>query len=286
MRSMSTWARWGLGLGVPVALILLILGADAAEGPKTAYVGVLAVVPMLSAVFASPRITLAVAVVTWLAAFAFGHFASDGNVAAQQVRLVIIALAGAAAVGAAYLRRRRDRVLVNALREAAAADTLREQAETDQLTGLSNRHGLINRIATDTDTDDSLARTVAVIDCDGLKTVNDSLGHLAGDTYLQAIAGRLHGSLAKSDLIARWGGDEFLVVQRLDLSRAMAALTRMHRTIDASPISIDGTMVDASVSVGVAEWPTGMTFDEAIAAADQALYAAKSKGRNQIVTSA
>jgi diguanylate cyclase (GGDEF)-like protein len=267
---------------MPHALIVLILGADAAEGPKTAYVGVLAVVPMLAAVFATPRMTLVVAVITWLSALGFGHVASDGTVAAQQVRLVIIALAGAAAVGAAYLRQRRERALVAALHEAAAAEMLRQQAETDQLTGLSNRHGLINRI--DGEPED-IVRTVAVIDCDGLKSVNDTLGHLAGDVYLQAIAGRLHGSLSKADLIARWGGDEFLVVQRLDLDRAMPALARMHRAIDASPISVGGTMVKASVSIGVAAWPPGLTFDEALAAADQALYAAKDQGRNQIVTS-
>lgn len=281
MKSTSSWALWGLGFVLPVALIVLILGADAMEGPKTAYVGVLAVVPMLAAVFATPRMTLAVAVITWLSAFGFGLVAEDGNVAAQQVRLVIIALAGAAAVGAAYLRQHRERVLVAALRKAAAAETLREQAETDQLTGLGNRHGLINRI--DGEAPD-IVRTVAVIDCDGLKSVNDTLGHLAGDIYLQAIAGRLHGSLSKADLIARWGGDEFLVVQRLGLDRAMPALTRMHHAIDASPISLDGAMVNASVSIGVAAWLPGTTFDEALAAADQALYEAKDQGRNQIVT--
>jgi diguanylate cyclase (GGDEF)-like protein len=263
-------------------LILLILGADAAEGPKTAYVGVLAVVPMLSAVFASPRMTLAVAVITWLAAFTFGHVASDGNVAAQQVRLIIIALAGAAAVGAAYLRRRRDRVLVAALREAAAAETLREQAETDQLTGLSNRYGVTTRVA---GTPDDVIRTVTVVDCDGLKAINDGLGHHAGDVYLQAIAGRLQGSLSKDDLIARWGGDEFLIMQLLDLGHALNSLTRMHRAIDTSPISIDGVMVDASVSVGVAAWLPEMSFDDALSAADRALYEAKGQGGNQIVTS-
>ena len=64
-----------------MTLVVLFLAADAAEGPKTAYVGVLAAVPMLAAVFATPH-ALAVAVVTWLPAFGFGHLASDGNVAA------------------------------------------------------------------------------------------------------------------------------------------------------------------------------------------------------------
>jgi diguanylate cyclase (GGDEF)-like protein len=272
---------WGLGFVLPLALIVLILSADAAEGPKTAYVGVLAVVPMLAAVFASPRMTFVVAVITWLSAFTFGQLAADGNVAAQRVRLIIIGLVGLVAVGAAYLRQRREHALVMAQQQAATAEGLRTQAETDQLTGLLNRHGLTNRVQAESPG----AHTVALIDCDGLKAVNDTLGHLSGDEYLRAIAGRLAGSLPRKDLIARWGGDEFIVVQRLDSAQAMPALVRMHRAIDSSPISVGGTMLDGSVSVGVAPWPIGMSFDEAVSAADQALYTAKDQGRNQIVTS-
>ena len=103
MTTTSRAAAVWLGLVLPVLLIVVILGADVIESPKTAYVGVLAVVPMLAAVFAPPPMTAVVAVITWLSAFGFGQLASDGNVAAQQVRLVIIALAGLAAVGAALL---------------------------------------------------------------------------------------------------------------------------------------------------------------------------------------
>ena len=73
MDSSSRWAAFGLGIALPLALIAVILGADAAEGPKTAYVGVLSVVPMLAAVFGSPLSTLIVGAVTWLAAFGLTH---------------------------------------------------------------------------------------------------------------------------------------------------------------------------------------------------------------------
>lgn len=282
MLTTSRAAALGLGLVLPVLLIALILGADYVESPKTAYVGVLAVVPMLSAVFATPRITALVAVITWLSAFGFGQLASDGNVAAQRVRLIIIALAGLAAVGAATLRGRRERALVAALQEAAAAQQLRTRAETDQLTGLANRHGLTTRVEA---ADPGVVRTVALIDCDGLKAINDSLGHLSGDEYLRAIAGRLAASLPKDDLVARWGGDEFLVVQRLEVGTALPALQRTHETVCGTPLGINGTMIPASVSVGVAEWRPGMTFDDALLAADRALYEAKAGGRNRIVVS-
>ena len=156
------------------------------------------------------------------------------------------------------------------------------RAETDELTGLPNRHGLSTRVdAADRD----VVRTVALVDCDGLKAVNDAHGHLAGDEYLQAIAGRLAGSLPKDDMVARWGGDEFIVVQRLDAERALPALQRMHTAISGSPVGIVGTTTEASVSVGVAEWRPGMTFDAALLAADRALYEAKAEGRNRIVVS-
>lgn len=280
-RMQSRAAQVWLGVALPCVLIALILLADLSEGPKTAFVGVLAVVPMLAAVFGTPLMVLGVAGITWLSAFAFGTVASDGNAAAQTVRLVIIALAGLAAVGASSLRQRRERRLVDALNEAATAAAMRRQAETDQLTGLLNRHGVTRAL-------DGLApdasRTVAVIDCDGLKQVNDTFGHAAGDEYLVAIAGRLAGGLSKSDLIARWGGDEFIVVQPLTVDAALPVLTRMQTAIHSSPIHVNDQALSSSVSVGVAHWTSDMTFDEALRRSDAALYEAKASGRNQIVT--
>jgi diguanylate cyclase (GGDEF)-like protein len=274
------WAPLGLGLVLPLALIVVILGADAAEGSKTAYVGVLAVVPMLAAVFGSPRVTALVALITWLAALGFGYVASDGNVAAQKVRLIIIALSGIAAVGAAVLRLKREARLLTALKQAALADQLREQAETDPLTGLRNRRGLAAEIAALAVTG---ACTVAIVDCDELKAINDEYGHQAGDGYLQAIAGRLAGGLSKQDLIGRWGGDEFLIVQRQPVDAAVGSLTRLQSAISDSPISIAGTLVHGAVSVGAAAWNLGTKFEDSLKAADLAMYDAKTAGGNCVV---
>lgn len=279
MTSTPRAAELWLGLALPLLVIVAILTADVIESPKTAYVGVLAVVPMLSAVFARPPMTAVVGVVTWLSAFVFGTVASDGNVAAQKVRLVIIALAGLAAVGASVLRVRRERALAEALQGAAIADQMRIAAETDQLTGMSNRFGLSQRVAR---ADRTIIRTIALIDCDDLKSVNDRLGHLAGDEYLKAIAGRISGSLSKQDYLARWGGDEFIVVQRLGLEDAIPSLHRTSDAVRSTPLAIDGTSIEATVCIGAAQWDPGMSFDAALSAADRALYRAKSRGRNQL----
>ena len=269
--------EWLLGVVVPVALVVVILTIDYLEGPKTAFVGVLAVVPMLAAVFARPMLTAGVAIIAWLGALGFGLIASDGNVAAQKIRLLIIALSGLTAVWAAAVRIRRENDLLEAQSDAALAE---RDAVSDSLTGLLNRRGLIAAIES---VDPGTVRTVALADCDNLKDVNDQLGHNAGDDYLQAIAGRVRANLAKEDLVARWGGDEFLIVQDLPIDVAMPALNRLRQAISEQGIGSPGSSIAASVSIGVAEWVDGVDFNDAVAAADRALYRAKSQGRNMVL---
>ena len=106
--SFQSQSRFLLGVIVPLAMIAIILTSDAIEGPKTAYVGVLSAVPLFSAIFGTTLATVFIAVATWISAFVFGHVASDGNVRAQTVRLVIIAIFGLVAIVASVLRVRRD----------------------------------------------------------------------------------------------------------------------------------------------------------------------------------
>jgi diguanylate cyclase (GGDEF)-like protein len=274
--------RWLLGFVVPLLFIVLILGADLIESPKTAYVGVLAVVPMFSAIFARPLMTAAVSAMTWMSAFGFGIQAIDGNVPAQTVRLFIIAGVGIIAVLASMLRTRREVELINALTRASQAELNKTQASTDFLTGLMNRRGILEQL----DSKGPAERTLAIIDCDNLKKVNDELGHVAGDEYIQAIGGRLLSNISRSDLVGRWGGDEFLVVLDLPQAQAEAVLTRVHRKVVERPISTAAGLVPSAFSVGLTGWPVGETLDLALARADKALYAAKDAGRNRVVTSA
>lgn len=273
--------RWMLGLVAPLAFIALILLADSAEGPKTAYVGVLAVVPMFSAVFARPATTAVVAVVTWISAYLFGQMSSDGNVTAQMVRLVIIAGVGLIATLAAFLRTRREAELVSALSRASQNEVIKAQASTDFLTGLLNRRGLLEKLTEKGPAE----RTLAIVDCDNLKRVNDELGHVAGDEYIQAIGGRLANSISKGDLVGRWGGDEFLVVLDLPQAQAEVVLTRVHRRVVERPISTAAGLVPSAFSIGLTGWPIGEALDLALARADKALYSAKDAGRNRVVTS-
>ncbi len=269
------------GVLAPLAFIAVILTADTMEGPKTAYVGVLAVVPMFSAVFGTPLMTGTVGIVTLLSGFLFGLTASDGNVAAQNVRLVIIALVGVIAVFASIARRKLQQELTEAVLTAEQHRFAELQARTDAMTGLLNRRGLTLAL----DEIDPAMRSLAILDCDQLKAVNDTYGHLVGDEFITAIAGRLSHSLASRDLIARWGGDEFIVVMSAPLPQAQKIIERLLERVSDSPISTASGPITVTVSAGLAEWPEDVGFDAMLRVVDRALYRAKAEGRGCLVVS-
>jgi diguanylate cyclase (GGDEF)-like protein len=247
----------------------LILGADLREGPKTAYVGVLTAVPFFAAIFGSPVMTAVTAVITWISALAFGLIASDGNAPAQTVRLIIIAVAGVIAVGASYVRQRRDVQFREAQRVAAGAEVLRIQAGQDALTGLLNRRGVYERLAAEEIRDG----TVIVIDCDDFKEVNDTHGHLVGDEFLCGIAGRLGGAVAGDDLI----------LVRGPFAEGSEVAARVVGAVSSRPMSTAAGLIPVSLSAGAAPLNSSESLDQALAAADRAMYDAKSHGRGQIV---
>jgi len=268
-----------LSVIAPLVFIAIILTVDTIEGPKTAYVGVLAVVPMFAAVFGTMWTTAIISFITVVAAWAFGHLASDGNVQAQTVRLIIISVVSLLAIYAVRLRVNREQALVAALQEAAFASQMRELADTDQLTELLNRRGLLSRLEQESSRD----RSLIIIDLDNLKKVNDEFGHLVGDNYIKAIAGRLSGSMSKTDLVGRWGGDEFLVVLNASTDEAERIMARLQNVVTRADITTDHLRIPASFSAGAALWVSGEPIDEVLRRADAALYSAKSQGRNAVV---
>lgn len=270
-----------LSFVAPLIFIAIILIADTIEGPKTAYVGVLAVVPMFAAVFGTIWSTAIISVITVLSGWAFGHFSSDGNVQAQTVRLIIISIVGLIAIYAVRVRLNREKVLVAALQEAAFADQMRQLADTDQLTELLNRRGLLSRL----ENDSASERSLVIIDLDNLKQVNDQYGHIVGDHYIKAIAGRLAGSLSKTDFVGRWGGDEFLVVIQAAPAEAQRVMARLQNVVTRADITTDSLKIPASFSAGAAAWSPNEPIDDALRRADSALYSAKSQGRNTVVFS-
>lgn len=270
---------WFPAVVTPVLLIGVILFADAVEGPKTAFVGLLATVPMLAAVFGSPLQTGISGLAAIVGAAIFGAIASDGNVPAQRIRLVAITIFTIVAVLAAGQRQRRERALLLAREEAALTEIERERANTDELTAILNRRGVLQVLA---ERLNDQVWSVAVADCDRFKQINDEYGHNVGDQYLRALAQRLKGSMAEDDVLARWGGDEFLLAVPQPLASAVKIFGRIHFGVTGQPVQTDAGSMAAALTFGVAEWHPGEPIGDAIRRADRAMYQGKSEGANRV----
>lgn len=172
------------------------------------------------------------------------------------------------------------------LTEAVQAQhRIRRLATTDLITGLPNREALNRELLTRLDHTDQGTVHLGIIDIDHFKTVNDTLGHPAGDRLITQIAATLCGSLGSQEFCARFGGDEFAVILADGLSTAAAALRfdTLHGAIKRHDYVVDGNLLAITSSVGVAS-SRNADGDAAglISYADLALYAAKGDGRDQV----
>jgi diguanylate cyclase (GGDEF)-like protein/PAS domain S-box-containing protein len=156
-------------------------------------------------------------------------------------------------------------------------------AVTDPLTGVWNRRHAMEALAIDL----SEARrygmpmSIVLLDIDHFKGVNDTCGHQAGDRVLVALTTALTAELRESDLLARWGGEEFLVVVRHGSLEDASRLAERLRIV-AQEQDVDG-VGRVTLSAGVAELRADETLDDWLGRADRALYAAKEAGRNRVV---
>jgi diguanylate cyclase (GGDEF)-like protein len=162
----------------------------------------------------------------------------------------------------------------------ATTDDIQRRSAQDSLTGLANRAALRERLDA---MDLEAPRAVYVIDVDGFKFVNDSLGHHAGDRLLSLVAERLSRHARAGDMLARPGGDEFVLVADgiRDDATAMAVGLRLADSC-ADPFSLDGEEVEVTVTVGVCRVAEAASGEEAMRDADLALYAAKMERRGSV----
>jgi len=167
------------------------------------------------------------------------------------------------------------------------AEVLEEKVGHDPLTRLPNRLLFDEELGREFDRAKTHAMPLALllIDLDRFKLVNDTYGHPVGDIVLKQLAQVLRGCFRKSDLTARWGGEEFTVLlPHTDPANAQALAEKFRSRVEATPFGEEGQNLSVTISAGLAYFNAAMEDEGALLkAADKALYAAKEAGRNKVV---
>ncbi len=170
----------------------------------------------------------------------------------------------------------------------ASEQELERLANIDSLTGLLNRRAILGRL-------EELIKharrygeklSVSMLDIDHFKRINDTYGHLSGDQTLERIAQLLRIRTRDSDMVGRYGGDEFMIIlSKTDLLSALPAAERVRKRIEVAKITdVKGNVFSITVSQGLTSYKPGDDTYSIISRADIALYQAKEKGRNRVET--
>jgi len=170
---------------------------------------------------------------------------------------------------------------------SAALKKLALDNETDPLTGLFNRRAFLERLENEAMRFKRNQKPFSILfgDIDLFKNINDTYGHSAGDAVLVNISNILNTEKREIDQVARWGGEEFLVLlPETNLKGAVLSGNKMRKSISAKPIIHEGKEIHATMSFGVNEYNGEASIEKTIDLADQRLYLAKNSGRNKVVS--
>jgi diguanylate cyclase (GGDEF)-like protein len=250
---------WTFGRRLPAAVL-----------PVAMALGSLAVSAIVANARTSGGAMLTAYAYPWIAVYT-AHFCSRRTIVAQS--LLISVGFGVGLIVGGLPRMAIDWVIVTgtvwstALVLGRLSESLRRRADTDPLTGLLNRNGFLTAALRERAIADRTRTrlTLAVLDLNGFKLVNDRLGHAAGDRLLADLAQEWRARLRAGDIIARYGGDEFvLLLPATALGEAGVVLERLHG--EAPPVGW---------AIGVSEWRPGESLDAGLARADRDLYGVK-----------
>ena len=210
------------------------------------------------------------------------HYSPGGEV--TYFIMLCIMVAGVAVL-TVRLHAMRDRMRRQKVELEAALAHIHRLATHDDLTGLVNRRHMQELLENERM---RLERSeqdwcVALIDLDHFKSVNDAHGHAIGDEVLRALSRHAHTLIRRTDVLARWGGEEFvLLLPNTPIGMAVTSLERLREHLHANPLVVHGKELPVSFSAGLTEHLRGETVAQTLERADKLCYQAKTLGRNRI----
>lgn len=175
-------------------------------------------------------------------------------------------------------------ILVNLI-IAGYQKQLESMATTDKLTGVANRQvfDVLFRQVHSHSKRRNIPLSAIMFDIDYFKQINDTHGHPTGDVVLKTLAQKITRCIRESDLFFRWGGEEFLIIlPEADIDMAYNLAEKIRKTVEDLVVTFSGKSISITISLGVTTLSEGETSVELIARSDEALYAAKEKGRNRV----
>ncbi|HEY0821183.1 MAG TPA: GGDEF domain-containing protein [Rhizobacter sp.] len=199
------------------------------------------------------------------------------------ITLVVVLIARLAALVA----RMNEGLRTQSRELASALERVRQLATRDELTQVHNRRHITELLVIERNQHERTGHTlcVALLDIDHFKAVNDKLGHQAGDEVLRRFAMATQQALRASDLLGRWGGEEFIVVfPDTSLDEAAVALQRVRERLTKTDFSHGGVALRVTFSAGLVNLQAGEQVEHAVERADQAMYRAKTHGRDCVMT--
>ena len=204
---------------------------------------------------------------------------------AAHAAMIILVLLGSTFV-AVRMQQIKHRLVQQKHALTKALEHISHLAQHDELTGLANRRHMLERMEAERLRSHRTGRPLllALLDLDHFKNVNDTHGHAAGDQVLQAFVGSVQAMVRGTDVLARWGGEEFvLMLPETDAAGAEELLEHLRHAVQALEVPVDGQTLRITVSIGLAAGRPGETVAQTLDRADQAVYQAKAWGRNRVV---
>jgi diguanylate cyclase (GGDEF)-like protein len=259
------------GIVPAVLAMILFFGTFGLRTPQILGIGLYALASFALAIVLSPHVA----------------GTPNGILDTAYAAMVALVLLGCMALNL-RIQRIRARMLQQRTELSRALILNRELATRDELTGLLNRRHMMELMQLEQRRAERSGRNlvVALLDIDHFKHINDNHGHATGDRALQMFSGTLRSSVRGTDVLARWGGEEFvLLISDTSTDDAADLLERVRCAVAAQSLPNTGGAICFTVSIGMAVYQRGEAIDQTLERADKALYAAKNSGRDRVMQS-